>query len=237
MAITGKLRVMLLHCTLTIKSLIKITLQVYQKDLLKAQKWGRKWKRDLFHSHCSKQNNLEKFWALAETEAGRGGGGGNFKTISWNLFLFIYFFVFLPLKLIFKKLCFSLHLVWLAFLQIRQHPMQEETKVYWSLLLCNTELHRKFYCTFAAFNFPRLFNNSVLLWHKRQARNPRLHFSAPDRTWHYTLTASDNVACSLKAIRLHNDQDAGGKKSLWGHICKNVIPIIHWQVVITINND
>lgn len=85
----------------------------------------------------------------------------------------------------------------------------------WSLLVlwfCSTEPQRRFYCIFAAFGVPRLFNNSVLLQHKTQARNLRPHFSAPDRTWHYTLTAFDNLACSLKAIRLCNDQAAENKK-------------------------
>lgn len=116
----------------------------------------------------------------------------------WNYFL--------------SSICSSLHLLWLAFLQISRHPAQEESKVYWSLLLCSTELHWRFYCTFAASNFPRLFNNSLLLQHKRQARNLRPHFSAPDRTWHHTLTAFDDLACSLKAIRLHSDQGAEKKE-------------------------
>ena len=177
----------------------------------------------MFPSHCFQQNILGKLWVLAEIQREEEK---NSETISWSLFLK-------------SSICSSLHLLWLAFLQISQHPMQEESKVYWSLLLCSTELHRKFYCRFAASNFPRLFNNSLLLQHKRQARNLRPPFSVPDRTWHYTLTAFDNLACSLKAIRLHSDQDAEKKKKslLWSQICKNVIPIIHWQVVITISDD
>lgn len=116
-------------------------------------------------------------------------------TISWNVFLK-------------TSTWFALHLWWLVFLQRSQHPTRSpvwESKVYWSLSLCSTELQRIFSCTLAAFNLPRLFNNSVLLQHKRQARNLRPQFSALDRTWHYTLTVFDNLACSLEAIRLHND--------------------------------
>lgn len=121
----------------------------------------------------------------------------------WNYFL----------KFIFKKLyLFFFTSAVIGIPADKSASAQEESKVYWSPLLCSTELHRRFYCTFAASNFPRLFNDSLLLQHKRQARNLRPHFAASDRTWHHTLTAFDDLACSLKAIRLHSDQGAEKKE-------------------------
>ena len=156
----------------TMTSLITTPLQVQvtNRPFWKPRNKEENGKWTLFPSHCFQHNILGKLWVLAETQREEEK---NFETISWSLFLK-------------SSICSSLHMLWLAFLQISRHPMQEESKVYRSLLLCSTELHRKFYCTFAASNFPRLFNNSLLLQHKRQARNLKPHFSAPDRTWHYT---------------------------------------------------
>lgn len=161
----------LCYYTLIMKSLIK-TFYKFRviKDIWKPWNKGTKWKIELIPVSLFPTEHFRKALSISWNT----GKNKDMKTISWSLF--------------FKSsICFSLHLLWLLFPQISHHPVPEWKKVYGSLLLCSTELQRKFYCTFAAFNFPRLFNNSVLLWHKRQARNLRPPFSAPDRTWHYKL--------------------------------------------------
>lgn len=176
----------------------------------------------MFPSHCFQQNILESFWVLAEIQ--REEEKNSLETISWSLFLK-------------SSICSSLHLLWLAFLQISQHPMKEESKVYCPS--CYVALN--YIGNFIAHLLPPISPDCLTilcLQHKRQHRNlrPLFQFQIEHDITHWQRLTI--WPCSLKAIRLHSDQDAEKKeKSFCEAKFVKCNLIIHWQVVITISDD
>ena len=206
------------------KSLITTPLQVQvtNRPFWKPRNKEENGKGTLFPSHCYQQNILGKLWVLAETLREEEK---NFETISWSLFLK-------------SCICSSLHLLWLAFLQISRHPRRRRARCIGPP--CYVALN--YIGDFIAHLLPPISPDCLTIlcfcnikdrpetWGRilqLQIEHDITHWQRLT-IWLVLWKRSD---CTVTRVQRKK------KSLLWSQICKNVIPIIHWQVVITISDD